>query len=283
MIRLKNIYKFIGLLSLILLHLLSFSQSDSLSLKRLKERKLSKNVIDQYFEYNDLSYKIDADIQMGDKNHNLNITYRNIKDSVIWININHNTGIPVARFLITPDSTKFLNRIDNKYILLSNDQLVQKFNYDFDFDMIQSIFVSRLMNLDPEKDIIQTYSRYKVYQDSGLYIMQNIKKKRVKRLTKKNKIDEYFFHKVFINHQFWITAVCLEDNLNSQKIRLDYIDYTESDKKRHPKNIELQLKSEKENVFMKMTIKKAKFDSKNLSTPFKIPSKYELMPLENNN
>jgi hypothetical protein len=34
---------------------------------------------------------------------------------------------------------------------------------------------------------------------------------------------------------------------------------------------------------MKMTIKKAKFDSKNLSTPFKIPSKYELMPLENNN
>lgn len=93
-------------------------------------------------------------------------------------------------------------------------------------------------------------------------------------------MDEYFFHKVFVDAQFWIRAVSLEDNMNAQKIRIDYVSYKKSQEKRHPKKMELKLNSSKEAINMKIKIKKAKFNSKKISTSFKIPSKYERMPLE---
>lgn len=257
---------------------LAYSQSDSIKLKRISERKLTKKIIANYYDYENLSLKINAKVINSDKTHNLNISYRNIKDSVIWININHNTGIPVARFLITPDSTKMLNRIDKKYLAMSNQQIVLKFGYDISFDMIQSIFTAQLVNLEPRKEAIQTYKHYKVYQDSGQYVLQNIKKKKLNRLHKKEKIDEYLIHKIIVSPNFNIFSTSLEDNVNSQKIEVVYSSYDGDNI--FPKELNLSFKKKDIETTMDLKIKKTKLNKDKLSFSFKIPEKYERVTLD---
>ncbi|MBN2669167.1 MAG: DUF4292 domain-containing protein [Bacteroidales bacterium] len=256
------------------------AQVDSTELKRFKERRLTRRVLQNALDYNSISYKIDAKINTGEKSYNLNIIFRNAKDSVIWINANHNTGIPVARFLIDKDSTRFLNRIDNKYLLSTNDELKNLLNYDLDFEMIQSIFTAGLLNPEPEKDPVQVFSRYNVYRIDSCYVMQNIKKKKLERLTKKNKIDEYFLHQVTINEQFIITGLKVEDNVNLQKIEIFYKDYTELENgKMFPQTIEIIARNEKGTTTINLELKKIKVDQDDLDYPFKVPEKYTAIDL----
>ncbi len=274
----QKYFKILFSFLLFLLAIGTYGQKDSTRLKRLSDRKLTKNIIANYFEYDNLSFKIDAKVVTIKKTYNLNIIYRNVKDSAIWINVNHNTGIPVARFLITPDSTKILNRIDNKYLAMSNKQIVNKFNYDITFDIIQSIFTAQLLNLDPEKEILQTYSHYKVYIDSCAYLMQNIKKKKMHRLVKKDKIDEYYIHQIRINPDFKILSTSLDNNLKRQKIFVEYSKYDKE--KKYPKRMDITLSNKNGDTHINMKIKKAKFNKKNLGLSFKIPKKYERITLE---
>lgn len=259
-------------LLLILVITSASAQKDSTDIKRLSNRRLTKKIVNQYSKYDNLSFKIDAEIETASKKYKLNITYRNVRDSLIWINVNHNTGVPVARLLLSPDSTKMLNRLDNEYLIISNEKIVERFNYEIDFDMLQSIFVAELINLELEKNIIQSYKHYKVYFDSCSYSMQNIKKKRVNRLVKKDKIDEYYFHRVDISHLFKILSMSLENNLKKQKINIEYSDY--NNENQIPGKINILLGNKDGETKVKLKIKKVKFDKDKLSTSFKIPKKY---------
>ena len=269
----KNYHIKIGLSSIFFLLIsLAFGQNDSLHLKRLSERKLTKKIIEYYCLYQNLTYKIDAQIKLSDKKYNLNISYRTIKDSAIWINVNHNSGIPVARFLITPDSTKMLNRIDKEYLLIKNSEVVDKLGYDISFDIVQSLFTAQLIQLENNKNIMQTYKHYKVYQDSTYYILQNIKKKKLKRIYKKEQIDEYLIHKVKVNSDFQIISTTIEDFINTQKIK---VDYTLAKKEENcPQAIELFLTKNDKSIFMRLKIKKVKLNKDKLNLSFKIPKKY---------
>lgn len=274
----KNIKILLFSLIMLLAEIVVFGQKDSSDLKRLNERRLTKKVLNQYCNYENLTYKIDAKINTSKKKYNLNIVYRNIKDSVIWMNINHNTGIPVARFLVTRDSTKFINRIDKKFMVISNENMANRFDYDISFDMLQAIFSAQLLNLEDEKDLVQAYSHYRVYADSAMYIMQNINKKRIGRLVRKNKLDDYFIHQVKIDSDFFIRSTSLEDHAKFQKITFDYPDYYEGT--RCPEKIEMQLINQSDTTDIELKIKKVKLNEEEISTSFSIPEKYEemLMP-----
>ncbi len=252
--------------------------TDGSRLRKISERKLTKRVINQYNIYKNLSFKIDAKIKTPKKSYNLNIIFRNYRDSIIWININHNTGIPVARIILTKDSTKILNRLENNYLLLSNKQIITKFNYEITFDMLQSIFMGELLNLDSDKELLQAYSHYKVYIDSCNYILQNIKKKKINRLLKKDKIDEYYIHQNIINSKYKLVSMSLENNSKKQKIKVNYVDF--DNKEKFPNKIDIALENNDGKTHITIKIRKAKFNKDNLSTSFKIPKKYERVMLK---
>ncbi len=270
------------LLSLLLMAFSSFSQTDTLCLKKMKSKRLVKQLVSGYNSYYNCSYKIDANVETKDKKHRLNISYRSVKDSIIWINVSHNTGIPVARFLITPDSTKFLNRLKNTYTLMANSDIQKKFGYDVNFDMIQSVFNAELIKLEGDKELVRAYGRYKVYQDSGLYVLQNLKERKIQRLIKKDKMAEHLLHKVFINRDFRIKSNQIEDHTKHQTVWIDYDKYKESKGFRYAKIIDFLLQNEKESLSIKLKVRKAKFNLKKLSFSFKIPSKYTEKKIQGN-
>ena len=271
----KNIKFNIGFL-LILFSLSAFTQEeDSLLFIRNFERKLTKRVINEYVDYHSISLKMDVKIQNKDKTYKLNILYRAIKDSVIWINVNHNSGIPVARLLITPDSVKMLNRRENQYSELSTKEIVKKFNYEIDFYMLQSVITAQLINLDPGKKILKTYKKYRVYNiEDSLFLMQNFKKKKVDRLIKKDKIDEYYIHEVLIDKKYRIRSTSIKNNVCRQKIELDYLKYNSENS--FVKEIQFRLMNKDKETDIDISIKKVKIDPSSIKFPYKIPKKYKL-------
>jgi len=269
----QKYFKIIFSIILIVYSFVAFAQTDSIQVKRMSERKLTKNIISQYCEYDNITLKINAKIISPKKTYNLNISYRNIKDSIIWINVNHNSGIPVARFLITPDSTKMINRIDKHFLSMSNQQIVQKLGYDLSFDMIQAIFTAQLINLNSKKNLMQVYKHYKVYQDSNRYVLQNIKRNKLHRLQKKDKMDEHLIHKVQVDNYFKIISTSIQDYINHQEIEIKYPQYQKD--KKCMKEIYLSLKREDKTILMELKIKKIKRDKAKISFPFKVPEKYK--------
>lgn len=268
-----KISSFILLLLLLISATTAYGQKDSTRLKRFSSRRLAKKVINHSLDYSKLSFKLDAKIETPNKTFNLNILYRNVRDSVIWMNVNHNTGVPVARVLLTKDSLKMLNRLENEYLLLSNSQIIEKFNYDVTFEILQAIFIGELLNLESKKEILQSYNSYKVYVDSSFYVLQNLKKKKMNRLVRKDKIDDYYFHQTTIDKDFKIDLMSLENNIKQQKILVDYMEY---DKKLNcPKRIELRLSNAQGETKVTLKFKRLKVDPEKLGMSFKIPKKYK--------
>ncbi len=63
------------------------------------------------------------------------------KDSVIWLSFSPALGLEVARLKITPDSIKFMNRLDRVYFE-GDYQLLNNFlQTTIDFDILQSLLI----------------------------------------------------------------------------------------------------------------------------------------------
>lgn len=64
------------------------------------------------------------------------------KDSLIWINLTHPSGIPVARGLFTPDSFFVQNRIDKEEYSGSYGEFNSKYGLPLNFQILQSVLLA---------------------------------------------------------------------------------------------------------------------------------------------
>jgi len=83
--------------------------------------------------------KLNTIISNNENKYNLSTNIRIKKDSIIWISVSAIFGIEVARIVITEDSVKMLNRIENTYLLAENKYLKTLFNVDIDYAMLESV------------------------------------------------------------------------------------------------------------------------------------------------
>ena len=251
-----------------------FAQENLKNLKKTPTRRLVKNVIKNYLDYKNLSYKITAKITTPSNKYKLNISCRIIKDSIIWINANHASGIAVARIIITQDSTKFLNKLKKTYTLKSNKELLENLEYHLDFNTLQSILSAELINWENNKSIIKAYRDYKSYKDSSTYLLQNLKKRKLKRILKKDKIDKYILHRIHINRNYKIINSEFDDYASNQNLQVSYTKYKTTDIGTIPTFINLLLKVGNDTTIAYMKIRKYKFNKKKLNFPFRIPKSY---------
>ncbi|HNB34099.1 MAG TPA: DUF4292 domain-containing protein, partial [Bacteroidia bacterium] len=76
---------------------------------------LLKNIVDSAFFGKWISGKATVNTNIdGDKN-NFNVSLRICRDSAIWISVSPLLGIEAVRILLTPDTVRFLDRINKEY------------------------------------------------------------------------------------------------------------------------------------------------------------------------
>jgi hypothetical protein len=74
---------------------------------------------------------------------NTNVNIRIKKDSLIWLSVT-GVGFEVARGIISRDSIVFMDKIHKDYFVFGFDQLSRQYNFDLNFDMLQSIIIGNL-------------------------------------------------------------------------------------------------------------------------------------------
>mgnify|MGYP000888370455 FL=1 len=107
-------------------------------LKEQGNEFLLQNLKENELHYDYLSARFNATFKQDKHNTQITGQIRIKRDSAIWISVSPLMGIEMARFLITNDSIRYLNRMENTYMLNSFDYINRLINSTLDFDMLQS-------------------------------------------------------------------------------------------------------------------------------------------------
>lgn len=95
------------------------------------------------------------------------------KDSIIWINFSA-IGIQGARCMITKDSITIINNLKKEYYVFNYDSLSKQFNFEVNFDAIQSVALGNLvLERDRSDQVEKQEDQYLLKQRTGSVAVNN--------------------------------------------------------------------------------------------------------------
>jgi len=192
------------------------------------------------------------------------------KDSLIWMSFSPLLGIEAVRIMLTPDSVKFLDRINKNYFCGDYSFFHEFYQIDFDYDMVESI----LLGVD-----FRSYDEgeMKAGIDNMLYTLATANRRKIKRFVRSHSDSErVLLQDVWLDPQtFRIRKLKLKEaNRESRKLEAEY-EMFESFPNGDvvPQQLNLLIQAE-QNLKMKLRLSKIEIDE-SLTFPFGIPSSYD--------
>lgn len=91
--------------------------------------------------FSTLSGKAKASLVIGTNSNDVTMNIRIKNNEVIWVSVTALAGLEVARALITPDSVKVINRLENEYIRKPFSYLHEFTNDQVNFGTLQSVLL----------------------------------------------------------------------------------------------------------------------------------------------
>jgi hypothetical protein len=208
-------------------------------------------------DFEKLKIKSKISIKTAKIDQNIPATIHVKKDSVIWISIA--IGLEAARVSINPDSIFLLDRLNRKYYKVSFKELSDNFDFDLDFNMIQSLLVG---NLPIKIDSIDIYKKLTEFNSIS---------------QKRNEVEIENRFDLDKSKLFYINAT---DKKTNTKLNIDYKSFINEDNKLVPTIISLLISGKNE---AKIEFEHSKFDflDRNIRFPFNIPKGYSLEKIPN--
>ena len=221
------------------------------------------------FNFSKLSAKIDVLIDIDGKTQSFAANIRLKKDSILWVSVTPFLGIEMMRLVITQDSVKILNRIDNTYFLADNNYLKTLLKADIDFNMLQSILIGN--------DFPHFASDgFEITRQDSTYCLTAQKRTKLKN--------------VYNNSNLTISEViCLNDrsfkiikndftNLEEKyKFETSYSNFKTIDNQSFPNKIDCKITTGDHLMNVSLEYSKLNLNA-DFSYPFVIPDKYTKMP-----
>jgi hypothetical protein len=203
------------------------------------------------FNYLVIKSKINFKSQGNSTNLTANIRIK--KDSLIWLSITPGMGIEVVRAIVTPDSVKVINRLDNKYDAYSISYIKQTLGIDMDYYNLQNLLVGDMLLPFHETDqVITTDNTWQVmqkYQGLDVVTMISRMQKKVTQTEATNPDKKYLLstYKDFI----------LTDSVLFHQEQL------------------LMMKNGNDTSFIEASHQKIEFPKKSVAFPFNVPKRFE--------
>lgn len=209
-------------------------------------------------------------IKIVDNNDELNLrgSVRIKKDSAIMVSVNAFAGIEAARLLLTRDSVKILDRINNRYFLGDYNDSRKFFPVKADFDIIQSIFLGSSLRIFDEFDILErSGTRYMfdrdvltvsytgdILPDKGLFFGEDMLR-------------------IKLDPRFLMKDLELYSTGNEIYTRLSFNSFTDAGGNYFPDDIDFHFISHNLPLHANLKFSRIEID-RELNFPFSIPSRY---------
>ena len=219
----------------------------------VKEENLQIKQLD--FKY----FSAKSKVKYHDPDNNLKVTanIRIKKDSIIWLSLTPALGIEALRAMITQDSITIIDRVKKEYVRYDFEDLSKKFNFRFDFQMIQGVILGNLpQQLQGQELVEKNELHFIVKQNSGVISIENYINRSSLKLEK----------------------VFMQDNPTQNTLVLDYSNFQLLSQFDFPYTCLLSVDYLKNGKRVKTTIdinyNKAQIVDDKMKFPFNIPQKY---------
>lgn len=180
------------------------------------------------------------------------------KDSIIWMNLTPGIGIQAARIKITKDSLIMIDNINKNILRYSFETLSAEFNFDINFDLIQSVIIGDLPIAINSRDMVdKKANHFLMTQNRDALDIENtigLKTRKLEKLT--------------------ATSTRTQNTLD-----IKYGEFKLIDEYAFPHKALILLKyfKDKENQSITIDIEhnRTQIEKKPLKFPFNIPKRYE--------
>lgn len=221
------------------------------------------------YEY--FSARVSAKLKTNKASNSFSARLRMKKDSVIWASITPALGIEAARIYITPDTLKFIDRINSKYFLGSFDMVNEMFDTEIDFEMLEAIIVGNNF----------TYFKTDKFESAvgkDHYILNTIRRRELKKEFKEVDSVRIILQNIWLNpDQYKIDRMALKDIQSNKKLECVYSDFKEIGGQlfAHLLNVDIKARAE-DNAQAQVELEYSKVElDEPQNFPMKIPEKYE--------
>lgn len=255
-------------------------------LKPLSTGRLLRKVEQNAFDYDNLTIRrINCRFSSNQTNANFSIRLKAARDEKILLSI-RKINIPVGRVLLTPDSVKYVNYIDQNYFVDDYSFISQFLNIDLDFETIQSIISNNAFSYrsNPGRNNFRTFDSS---IEGGMYTLESEKVRRHSSRSKeaknvglvfRNKPPGHratIFQKMYFNpRNFALTKLIINDETNKRKMEMVFDKFEQVEQKEYPGLIEMSLTAPGEDI--RLTIRMNGFSMEDIDgITLRIPDKYE--------
>jgi hypothetical protein len=227
---------------------------------KLKEKELK-------FEW--LTAKFSADYKNKDTEHSFGGQIRIRKDSLIWISLSPMMGIEVIRLMVSQDTVKFINRMNNTYFIGDYDYLNKFLNTNIDFDILQAFLIGRDLSFYDN-------DHFKATVDGTLYKLTTTDRQKLKKYVKTSEEEvKAFIQNIWLDPETYkITQADVKEvKREKQRLEATYSSFEPVQGQLFPMKIEYNIYADN-NIFSTATFSKVTIDEPQ-QFPFKIPASFK--------
>jgi len=233
-------------------------------------KALSSYLKENEFKYNWLTSKFSAEVTTEDNKQSFTVSVRAKKDSAIWLSVSV-LGIEGARMLITQDSVRFMDKLNNKYFIGDYQYLSKLLSIDVDFETMQSVLIGNSIEFYDEDE------KLKSGKDSTFYFLSTIKKRKLKKALKEpneNIANKELAQRIWLHPlTFKVYQIVINDFPNDRTFTANYSDFQVIDSSYFPFKANFLIQAQKK-ITLNIDYSKVAHD-KPQTMPFNIPAKYE--------
>lgn len=204
--------------------------------------------------FNTLSGKAKAALSIGSNSNDVTMNIRIKNNEAIWVSVTAIAGLEVARALITPDSVKVINRLENEYIKKPFSYLYEFTNNKINFATLQSVLVGNVVPdfLTESTDVDINGSKATLVNTIGSMI-----------------------YKVLLNEQSKVSQSNLSDSAAAQSLAVSYGDFQLVLQQQIPHSIVMKSQAKNKNISLDLNFSKIELDVP-VDIPFRVPDRYTI-------
>lgn len=212
--------------------------------------------------------KFSAEYENKGKSNSFSGQIRIRKDSLIWISLTPMLGIEAIRLMITQDSVKLINRLNDTYFIGDYESVNRFLNTNIDFDLLQAVLLGNDLQFYED-------GKFRATVDQGEYKLSTAGRAKLKKFVR----NSHENLKIFIQN-IWLDALTFKithaevKEMRRDNIKLEsfYGDFKEVAGQLFPNDM-------KYTIWAENTIRvKAGFSRIQINEPqqfpFKIPASY---------
>ena len=201
------------------------------------------------------STKAATNLTINDKNFDVTLNIRIKKGEAIWASVTYIAGVEVARAMITPDSLKIMDRINNEYIKKSFNYLHKFSNDEIDYNALEAVLVGNCLP-------------FALKNNSTI----NLKNGNITVTGQTNQM----IYQIGLNQSLKPQSTLLVSDVNQQKLAVDVTAFQEILNQLFAKTISLSSVAKDKSVKLVMDYDKTQINQP-VDFPFNVPKRFSVI------